>query len=84
MANKYRVTVTFHGVGTLTLEAASPEAARQQAKELTVADVARSSQTDILSFQSAAREIVPLSDTGEETDEAGVPKPRPSGWYRPL
>ncbi|MBV9851749.1 MAG: hypothetical protein JO250_18930 [Armatimonadetes bacterium] len=85
---RYKVNVTFQGTATLVIEADSPEAARLAAKEITVADLARAGQADILSFQVAAREITPAASlAGEHADapEEDAPrKPRPSGWYRPL
>jgi hypothetical protein len=39
----YKVTVTFQGAATLEIEADSPEAVRLEAKELTIADLARAS-----------------------------------------
>ncbi len=84
MSNRYKITVTFQGLAALEVEAATPEAARLAAKELTVADMARAGQADILAFQVAAREIIPTADHDGMEDEAAPPKPRPSGWYRPL
>jgi hypothetical protein len=79
----YKVVVTFSGVATLEMEADTPEEVRRAAKVLTVADMARAGQTDILSFQVAAREIVPVGEHAPE-DESAAHKPRPSGWHRPL
>ena len=84
MGNRYKVTVTFQGLASTEIEAASPDAARLAAKELTVADLARAGQTDILAFQVTAREIVPAAAHEEAEDENTPRKPRPSGWYRPL
>ena len=88
MANKYRVNVTFQGTATVEIEAASSEAARQQALSLTVTDLARAEQADILSFKVAAREITLTAslagEHGDESEENTPRKPRPSGWYRPL
>ena len=81
---KYKVTVTFHGTATLEIEAATPETARLAAKELTIADLARAGQADLLAFQVAAREIVPAADQEDVEEEDRPHKPRPSGWYRPL
>ena len=81
---RFKVTVTFQGLATLEIEAATPEAARLAAKELTVADLARAGQADILAFHAAAREIVPALSHEEAEDETAPRKPRPSGWYRPL
>ncbi len=83
----YKVTLTFQGTATIEIEADSIEAARQETAALTMADLARSSQTDILSLKVAAREVTPVSalgghDDGGE-DETRPARPRPSGWYRP-
>lgn len=85
---RYKINVTFQGTATLEMEAASPDAARLAAADLTVTDLARAGQADILSFKIAAREITPASaltgDDGGNGDEDGPRRPRPSGWYRPL
>ena len=81
---RFKVTVTFQGLAALEIEAATPEAARLAAKELTVADLARAGQADILAFHAAAREIVPAAAHEDAEDEDAPRKPRPSGWYRPL
>ena len=60
---RFKVTVTFQGLAALEIEAATPEAARLAAKELTVADLARAGQADLLAFHAAAREIVPAYPT---------------------
>lgn len=80
---RYKVIVTFQGVATLEIEAGTPMEARQNVKELTIADLARANRTDILSLHVGAREIVPVSHEDGEEDESGPPKSRPSGWYRP-
>ena len=71
----------------LELDADTPEAARQAAAELTVADLARQGQADILTWKIAAREVTPTSALGGQHEEAAPEtvsqKPRPSGWYRP-
>ena len=72
----------------MEIEAETPDAARLAAAELTVIDLARQGNADILSFKIAAREIIPAASLGgseEDADgEKGPRKPRPSGWYRPL
>ena len=85
---RYKVSVTFQGAATLELEAASAEAARLAAAELTVEDLARQGHTDVHQLKVAAREITAasaLSGSGEDepAPEGGGRKPRPSGWYRP-
>jgi hypothetical protein len=84
---RYKVNVTFHGTASLEIEAPTVEAARQEAAELTVGDLARQGQTDIVSFKAAAREVTPASAFGseyeEQATESGQSKTRPSGWYRP-
>lgn len=62
--------------------------ARHLATTITLPDLARTGQADILSFKIAAREVTPASAlSGEHHDEAGAEhapaRPRPSGWYRP-
>ena len=88
MTIKYQVNVTFQGTATVEIEAASVEAARQEARTLPGTDLARAGQADILSFKVAAREITPAAAlAGEhagEPEESSTRKPRPSGWYRPL
>lgn len=90
MTTLYRVNVTFQGTATVQIEADTPEAARQEAMTLTVADLARAGLADILSFKVAAREITPaaalsgLHAEDEPEEDAQPRKPRPSGWYRPL
>lgn len=88
MQTKYRMNVTFQGTATVEIEAASPEAARQEAMMLTVTDLARAEHADILSFKVAAREITQaaalVGQHTDETEESAARKPRPSGWYRPL
>jgi hypothetical protein len=83
----YKLNLTFHGTATLEMDAETPEAARQAAAELTVADLARQGHADILTWKVAAREVTPTSALGgsheEVPTETGSPKPRPSGWYRP-
>jgi hypothetical protein len=79
----YKVTVTFQGVATLEIEADSPESVRREAKELTIADLARAERTDIRALQVAAREIV-LAGQETHEDETASHKARPSGWHRPL
>ena len=82
---RYKVTVTFQGLATLEIEAATPDAARLAAKELALADLARAGRADLLSFGVAAREIVPADPGGDEAEDENAPRrPRPSGWYRPL
>ena len=82
---RYKVNVTFQG--TASLEADTPEAARQAAAELTPVDLARQGHADILSFKIAAREVTPAAALGGEHDdpqtENAPRKARPSGWYRP-
>jgi hypothetical protein len=51
----YKVTVTFQGAATLEIEADSPEAVRLEAKELTIADLARAERTDIRALQVPRR-----------------------------
>jgi hypothetical protein len=84
MMTRYKIIVTFQGVAALEIEAESMEAARRQAKELTIADLARPGPTDIYSLQVGAREIVPVREDALEEEESAPAKPRPSGWYRPL
>jgi hypothetical protein len=79
---RYKVTVTFQGIGALEIDADSPEAARLAVKELTIADMARAGRTDIFTFQVSAREIIPVGSDDSDTEEQAH-KPRPSGWYRP-
>ncbi|MDQ2799991.1 MAG: hypothetical protein M3Y13_10140 [Armatimonadota bacterium] len=85
---RFKINVAFQGTVSLELEADTPEAARLEAADLTLADLARAGQADVLSFKIAAREVTPISAlTGEDGgrgDEDGPRRPRPSGWYRPL
>lgn len=87
MPTRYKVNVAFQGVAVLELDAASPEAARLAASELTLADLAREGHSDIHALKIAAKEITPASAlSGQEEDagdETAPRKPRPSGWYRP-
>ena len=65
----------------------SPEAARLAAAELTLPDLARQGQADILSLRVIAKEITPMASLSGEEDavgDNGPRRPRPSGWYRPL
>ena len=87
MATRYKVNVAFQGTATLEIIAASPEAARLAAAELTLADLAREGHSDIHTLKIAAKEITPASALSGQEEEAGDEnasrKPRPSGWYRP-
>ncbi len=84
---RYKVNVNVQATASIELEAASPEAARLAAAELTLADLARQGQADILSLRVIAKEITPAASLSGEEDaagESGPRRPRPSGWYRPL
>ena len=84
---KYKVSVSFQGTAVVEMEAASPEAARLAAADMTVDDLARKSHSDISALKIAAKEIVPLSSLSGADDPAEDQKPRPprpSGWHRPL
>jgi len=84
---RYKVNVNVQATASVEIDAASPEAARLIAAELTIPDLARHGQADILSLKITAKEITPLASlSGEEesSGENGPRKPRPSGWYRPL
>ena len=84
---RYKVNVNLQATASLELDAASPEAARLAAAELTLPDLARKGMADILSLKITAKEITPmasLSGEDEATVDGGRPKARPSGWYRPL
>ena len=87
MSTRYKVIVAFSGTAVLEIAAASPEAARLAAAELTLADLAREGHSDIHSLKIAAKEITPassLSGQDEEGEGENAPrKARPSGWYRP-
>jgi len=84
---RYKVNVNVQATASVEIEAASPEAARIAAAELTLADLARQGQADILSLRVIAKEITPMASLSGEEDssgESGPRKARPSGWYRPL
>lgn len=87
MATRYKVNVAFQGTATVEILAASPEAARLAAGDLTLADLAREGLSDVHALKIAAKEITPTSALSGQDEEAGdesAPrKPRPSGWYRP-
>lgn len=84
---RVKLNLVFSGTATVEMETDSVEAARLSASELTLADLARSGHTDILSFKVAAREATPtsaLGGEGDDTQRSDAPRPaRPSGWYRP-
>jgi len=84
---RYKVNVNVQATASIELDAASPEAARLAAAEMTLPDLARQGQTDILSLKITAKEITPMASLSGAEDapgENGPRKPRPSGWYRPL
>lgn len=85
---RFKINVAFQGTATLEMDADTPEAARLEAADLTLADLARTGQADVLSFKIAAREVTPISaltgDDGGSGDEDAPRRSRPSGWYRPL
>jgi len=87
MPTRYKVNVAFQGTAVVEIIAASPEAARLAAGELTLADLAREGHSDVHALKIAAKEITPASALSGQDEEAGdenAPrKPRPSGWYRP-
>ncbi len=84
---RVKLNLVFSGTATVEMDADTPEAARGLAADLTLADLARSGHTDILSFKVAAREATPTSALGGEGDDTQAPDAprtvRPSGWYRP-
>ncbi|HEY3330003.1 MAG TPA: hypothetical protein VGK19_08290 [Capsulimonadaceae bacterium] len=87
MAKHYKVTITFSGMASLTLDAENAEDARAKIAALKIEDLARQGYAEITQFKSAARDItrsdsVLHNDDGD--DASAARKPRPSGWYRPL
>jgi hypothetical protein len=82
---RYKVTVSFSGTATIDMEAASPEAARTLAEEMTLPDLARHNASDVRTLKIAAKEITAAAALSgeEEAAEAGPRPARPSGWYRP-
>jgi len=82
---KYHVTLSFTGKAMVELTAASAEAARHAAVEMTLSDLALTGRADVLSFKIIPGEINKIAageDDGDD-DDAQQRKPRPSGWYRP-
>lgn len=83
---RYKVTVRFAGAATVQIDAASPAEAREIALQLSVADLARTSMSDINQLDVKPLEITAATALTEGADDYeqpdGVSKPRPSGWYR--
>ncbi len=80
---RYKVNISFAGTASLVIEADTTEDARTMASELTVTDLARAAQVDILTLKVGAREVTAALPEDGAPDDSAPRKPRPSGWYRP-
>jgi hypothetical protein len=89
MAKKYRASISFSGLATLSVEAESAEEARELLKRLTVEDLARQGFADVSDLKIAPRQVT-LSGAilgGDDGENGVVDAPigkRPSGWMRPI
>jgi len=82
---KYLVTISFTGKAMVDVPAATAEAARHIATEMSLSDLALTGKVDLLNFRIVPGEINKVvTNEGDEVEEDSQPKkPRPSGWYRP-
>ncbi|MDR3709195.1 MAG: hypothetical protein P4L33_12915 [Capsulimonadaceae bacterium] len=87
MANHYKLTITFTGVASVSVEADSMEEAREKAAQLKIEDLARQGYADVSELKVSARAVrrqgsLLVNEDEDDSQKAG--KRRPSGWYRPF